>query len=330
MQQDQSAAAGLARALRPLAGDGALPADDQGRLSRPVAGGGRRGRPRCSASIRPTRFLEPAEWPAPLAEHPRAARANAAAARRPRERRRHVRDAAMVPTVWAVGAGARHSHAGRDAQSSRRGDAGGRTPSTDAWRREAALHGRCCSTRTTSGGRCCRRSRSSTSRAPATASTTSSRSCRRPARQGARSITRCPSSRRRPTRPADAKVELFQVRLKDFEPLVSEVSRFATFTARPCRGTAGHAADRTFIRETMTRAGRPTVAIRTAPMSIVVQSDDGSSARRSSSASTADRRRGRLLDRPRALRAAAALAPAREASVRARSSRRSTPSGAAT
>ena len=42
MQQDQSAAGGIVDALRPLAGDRALPADDQGRLRRPLVGGGQR------------------------------------------------------------------------------------------------------------------------------------------------------------------------------------------------------------------------------------------------------------------------------------------------
>jgi two-component system, OmpR family, sensor histidine kinase SenX3 len=65
--------------------------------------------------------------------------------------------------------------------------------------------------------------------------------------------------------PVDAKVELFQVRVKDFEPLVNEVSRFATFTAMPPPG-AGRT-NQTFIRQTIA----PTVSIRNAPMSIVVE-----------------------------------------------------------
>ena len=85
---------------------------------------------------------------------------------------------------------------------------------------------------------------------------------------------------------ADAKVELFQVRPKDFDTLVSEVSRFAMFTAT----TAQHAArgnvaagNRTFIRESIAPArdslplarDRPGggVSIRSAPLSIVVQRD---------------------------------------------------------
>jgi two-component system, OmpR family, sensor histidine kinase SenX3 len=79
-----------------------------------------------------------------------------------------------------------------------------------------------------------------------------------------------------PDAAADARVELFQVRVKDFEPLVNEVSRFATFTAampqhRPTTG------NRTFINQTMTAPGA-NVSIRTAPMSIVVQSTNGNSA----------------------------------------------------
>jgi signal transduction histidine kinase len=48
---------------------------------------------------------------------------------------------------------------------------------------------------------------------------------------------------------ADAKVELFQVRVKDFEPLVNEVSRFVTFSALPRTTVPGN---RTFVRETIT------------------------------------------------------------------------------
>jgi signal transduction histidine kinase len=67
--------------------------------------------------------------------------------------------------------------------------------------------------------------------------------------------------------PVDAKVELFQVRLKDFEPLVNEVSRFATFMSTVPQ--MGGRINRTFIRETI---APPTgnVAIQP-PMSIVVQ-----------------------------------------------------------
>ena len=39
-----------------------------------------------------------------------------------------------------------------------------------------------------------------------------------------------------PDAKADANAELFQVRLQDFEPLVAEVGRFATFTALPRDG----------------------------------------------------------------------------------------------
>ena len=73
---------------------------------------------------------------------------------------------------------------------------------------------------------------------------------------------------------ADAKVELFQVRPKDFDTLVNEVSRFAMFTATTAppghlRGNMA-AGNQTFIREsTETHGGR--VSIRSAPMSIVVQ-----------------------------------------------------------
>jgi signal transduction histidine kinase len=73
----------------------------------------------------------------------------------------------------------------------------------------------------------------------------------------------------KPDAPADATVELFQVRPRDFEPLANEVSRFNTFTALAPHG--GSAANRTFIRET-TATPTGSVAVRSAPMSIVVQS----------------------------------------------------------
>src|SRR5436190_7436033 len=79
----------------------------------------------------------------------------------------------------------------------------------------------------------------------------------------------------KPDAPADAKVELFQVRPKDFEPLASEVSRFATYTALPQHSIAS--GNRTFIRETMTTP-RGTVSVGSAPMSIVVQSGSTPSA----------------------------------------------------
>jgi signal transduction histidine kinase len=67
---------------------------------------------------------------------------------------------------------------------------------------------------------------------------------------------------------ADATIDLFQVRVKDFEPLAHEVSRFMTFTASVpvMSGRAGRA----LIRETvaMPKAG---VTIRTSPMSFIVQ-----------------------------------------------------------
>jgi signal transduction histidine kinase len=67
----------------------------------------------------------------------------------------------------------------------------------------------------------------------------------------------------------DAKIDLFQVRAKDFEPLVNEVSRFATFTAVPnMTGRAG----RTVISETISGPNAH-VSISGAPMSFVVQRD---------------------------------------------------------
>lgn len=88
--------------------------------------------------------------------------------------------------------------------------------------------------------------------------------------------------------PVDAKGDLFQVRVKDFEPLVHEVSRFTTFTAVPQTGGQG-ARTQTFIRGTI---GTPPagVTIREAPMSIVVQRGD-----RSGSATDAQQRVDRLI-----------------------------------
>ena len=69
---------------------------------------------------------------------------------------------------------------------------------------------------------------------------------------------------------ADAKVELFQVRPKDFDTLVSEVSRFAMFTATAPPPRHVVSGNRTFIRETITPLGGR-VSSGTAPLSIVVQ-----------------------------------------------------------
>jgi len=79
--------------------------------------------------------------------------------------------------------------------------------------------------------------------------------------------------------PVDAKVELFQVRVKDFEPLVDEVSRFATFMATVPH--VGGRESRTFIRETIASPSAG-VSIPTAPMSIVVRSGRSSDARQGS------------------------------------------------
>ena len=77
----------------------------------------------------------------------------------------------------------------------------------------------------------------------------------------------------KPDAPADAKVELFQVRPKDFEPLASEVSRFATYTALPQHSIGSGPGNRAFIRETMTTAPGGSVSVRSAPMSFVMQTD---------------------------------------------------------
>ena len=74
-----------------------------------------------------------------------------------------------------------------------------------------------------------------------------------------------------PDTPVDAKVDLFQVRMKDFEPLVAEVSRFTTFTALAGPGAARSG---TIIRGEVKGAPHTNVTIKSAPMSIVLQSNN--------------------------------------------------------
>jgi len=76
-----------------------------------------------------------------------------------------------------------------------------------------------------------------------------------------------------PDTPADAKVDLFQVRIKDFEPLVAEVTRFTTFTALAGPGAGGRQSQ-TIVRE-LTTAPHGTVTINGAPLSFVLQSNSG-------------------------------------------------------
>ena len=74
-----------------------------------------------------------------------------------------------------------------------------------------------------------------------------------------------------PDATADARVDLFQVRPKDFEPLVSEVARFTTLFTVPRDGTQN--SQTTFVRQEI-RSPKGNVTFRTtAPLSIVVQSD---------------------------------------------------------
>jgi len=74
---------------------------------------------------------------------------------------------------------------------------------------------------------------------------------------------------------ADATIDLFQVRVKDFEPLAHEVSRFTTFTAS-VPGTGGRTG-RAFVRETLAfpKSGVP---LRNSPMSVIVQSGNAAAA----------------------------------------------------
>jgi signal transduction histidine kinase len=69
----------------------------------------------------------------------------------------------------------------------------------------------------------------------------------------------------------DANVEMFQIRVKDFEPLVAEVSRFATLTAPP--RAAASTRTHTIYRETIGAAPGP--GANSAPLSIVVQGSTG-------------------------------------------------------
>ena len=74
-----------------------------------------------------------------------------------------------------------------------------------------------------------------------------------------------------PDATADARVDLFQVRVKDFEPLVTEVARFTTMFAVP-RDATEHS-QTTFVRQEI-KSPRGNVTFTTsAPFSIVVQSD---------------------------------------------------------
>ena len=74
-----------------------------------------------------------------------------------------------------------------------------------------------------------------------------------------------------PDAAADARVDLFQVRVKDFEPLVAEVARFTTLFTVP-RDVTQHS-QTTFVRQEI-KSPRGNVTFSTsAPFSIVVQSD---------------------------------------------------------
>jgi two-component system sensor histidine kinase SenX3 len=82
----------------------------------------------------------------------------------------------------------------------------------------------------------------------------------------------------------DARVDLFQVRPKDFEPLVTEVTRFTTFVAMPHDSRAGQRTQ-TFVRS-MTTEPQSNMTIGS-PLSIVLQG--------SAAAATTQQRVGALL-----------------------------------
>jgi len=95
--------------------------------------------------------------------------------------------------------------------------------------------------------------------------------------------------------PADARVDLFQVRTQDFSAVASEVSRFVTFSAA-WHGSDGTRTER-IIRETMT-ASSPKIA--SAPFSIVFQGSSrggGSPAAGAITSTTSQLPRWRLLVR---------------------------------
>lgn len=75
-----------------------------------------------------------------------------------------------------------------------------------------------------------------------------------------------------PDAPVDARIDLFQVRVKDFEPLANEVNRFTTFVAlaRPPGGGQAQAQTRAIVRETIASA-HSAVPSGGPPVSIVVQ-----------------------------------------------------------
>ena len=70
---------------------------------------------------------------------------------------------------------------------------------------------------------------------------------------------------------ADARIELFQVRPRDFEALVSEVARFTTVTAIPRDAHPGTRTE-TIVRQSFTSTDKANVTVNPAPFSIVVQS----------------------------------------------------------
>ena len=104
------------------------------------------------------------------------------------------------------------------------------------------------------------------------------------------------------------------MRVKDFEPLVTEVSRFATLSALPrMTGSPAHAHDLSAKRPASAAAD---VAVSNAPVVHRRPGGDRTS-RRASAIDTADRRRERRhLQHAPERAVAGALAPAREASVR--------------
>ena len=75
----------------------------------------------------------------------------------------------------------------------------------------------------------------------------------------------------RPDAAADARVDLFQVRPKDFDALVTEVTRFVAFSAIP-RGERAGRQTQMFIRQSIAAPPKENVTIPPAPFSIVLQS----------------------------------------------------------
>ena len=216
------------RPLRPLAGDGALSAHDEGRLSRrrmPAA----TARCSCSGSTSRRASWSRLEWPASLAplQTQLAVLSESSRSTEPTRGRRRWCFARCAAMVWAVGSGDGHP----DAAVARQPVVTGPLPQcarTCAPRRHWPTPSSS-SMRTTSRPRCCRRWRSSTSSATGDGVDYQMAVVSAPPRR--RCITASSSSRRTV---GDAGREGGYVpgAAAGIRPSIAEVRRFTTFTAR--------------------------------------------------------------------------------------------------